>query len=107
MREVVAFIEAKVLNTLPGDLPACDMCGQRPDSITFSIVNCRPGCPLAGSVSDPLKSAQLQGSSSADKATAQFRGHVATAPAPPEASGHSLAELHLCALRSTASYPKA
>lgn len=47
MCEDVALVEARGIKFLPGDLPACDRCGQRPDSITFDMIDCRPGCPLA------------------------------------------------------------
>lgn len=42
MREV----ESRAVKALPGDLPACNRCGQRPDSITFNAVDCRPDCPI-------------------------------------------------------------
>jgi hypothetical protein len=29
-----------------GELPACEICGQRPESIAFDERECRPGCPL-------------------------------------------------------------
>jgi hypothetical protein len=57
MREDVASVESKAVKALPGDLPACDRCGQRPDSITFNMVDCRPGCPLA---SDRLRSKEAE-----------------------------------------------
>ena len=29
-----------------GELPTCEVCGQKPDSISFDVQECRPGCPL-------------------------------------------------------------
>jgi hypothetical protein len=60
MREDVAFVEARAVKTLPGDLTACDLCGQRPDSITFNTVDCRPGCPLASTGPDRVESANAE-----------------------------------------------
>jgi hypothetical protein len=31
---------------LPGESPRCEFCGQRPDSITFDLDECRDPCPI-------------------------------------------------------------
>ena len=40
------FEDIQHLKCLPGEFPFCELCGQRPDSITFSLVDCKSGCPM-------------------------------------------------------------
>lgn len=60
MRDDVASVESGAVKTLPGDLPACGLCGQRPDSITFNTVDCRGDCPLARAGLDHVESANSE-----------------------------------------------
>jgi hypothetical protein len=57
----VDFEEVEELAGFPGELPMCRLCGQRPDSITFSSIDCKAGCLMQLELVEPDESRQSDG----------------------------------------------
>jgi hypothetical protein len=75
LRNTMDFDELRHLACLPGELPVCDICGQRPDSITFSPVDCKAGCLVQLELAEQnwARPPELDSSPEARDATVQAR----------------------------------